>query len=306
MAEVTPLPTIWEIPDDLWARIEALLQTFDPPKETGRPRAPARAILNAMIYRFRTGCQWNHLPKELGDDATIHRTFQRWVKLNLFVLLWRWLVEECDELGAVDWEWQAADGWLGKARSGGDLLGPNPTDRAKNGTKKSLLTEARGGPLALVIAPANVNDHLLLEETIEAIVVERPSTVTTPAPSAAQTAEAPAAVVLQEHLCLDKGYDNARSDAVVEKHGYQGHTARKGTVQPELLEGEKHPARRYVVERTIAWLAKCRGLLIRYERKSENYLAQLEFACALLWYRRLPQAAAAAGMSLHTKDLHHF
>src|SRR5262249_43192464 len=42
------------------------------------------------------------------------------------------------------------------------------------------------------------------------------------------------------------------------------------------------------VERTLAWLSKCRGLLVRYERKSENYLAQLQFACALLWCRRCP------------------
>jgi transposase len=50
---------------------------------------------------------------------------------------------------------------------------------------------------------------------------------------------------------------------------------------------KKYPARRWVVERTLAWLSKCRGLLVRYEKKSKNYLALLQFACALLWYRRL-------------------
>lgn len=275
MAEVTPLPTLWEVPDDLWARIEALLDELDPPKPTGRKRAPARAILNGIIYRFRTGCQWEHIPKVYGDDSTIHRTLQRWVELQLFELLWRWLVEECDELALVDWEWQAADGWLGKARSGGDAVGPNPTDRAKNGTKKSLLTDAGGGPLAIVIAPANVNDHKLLEETIEAMVVERPK----PTPKRKQ------------HLCLDKAYDNGPSRKVVKRHGYENHTRRIGEEKLDLQGQKKHPARRYVVERTIAWLAKCRGLLVRYERKSANYLAQLQFACALLWYRRLPDPA---------------
>lgn len=277
MAEVTPLPTIWELPDDLWGRIEALLKEFDPPKPTGRKREHPRALLNGIIYRFRSGCQWNHLPQEFGDDATIHRTFQRWVKLQLFELLWIWLAEECDELALVDWEWQAADGWLGKARSGGDEIGPNPTDRAKNGTKKSLLTDAQGGPLSIVIAPANLNDHLLLEATIESIVLERPK------PSAA----AP------QNLCLDKGYDNEPSDKVVKKYGYQNHTRRIGEEKLDQQGRKKHPARRYVVERTLAWLSKCRGLLVRYERKSENYLAQLQFACALLWYRRLPDPATA-------------
>ena len=50
---------------------------------------------------------------------------------------------------------------------------------------------------------------------------------------------------------------------------------------------KKHPARRWVVERTIGWLNRCRGILVRYEKKAENYLAVVQLACALLWYRRL-------------------
>ena len=272
MTEVNQLPTIWEAPDDLWERIEALIEEYDPPKPIGRKREDARKILNGIIYRFRTGCQWNHLPEKYGDDSTVHRTFQRWVEINLFEMLWTLLVAECVELALVDWQWQAADGWLGKARSGGDEIGPNPTDRAKNGTKKSLLTDAAGGPLSIVIAPANVNDHRLLEETIEAIVVERPKPT----------------LKKKQNLCLDKGYDNQPSREVVKKHGYQDHIRRIGEEKLDQKGEKKHPARRYVVERTISWLSKCRGLLVRYERKSENYLAQLQFACALLWYRRLP------------------
>jgi putative transposase len=275
MTEGIQLPTIWEASDDLWERIEALIDEYDPPKPTGRKREDARKILNGIIYRFRTGCQWNHLPEKYGDDSTVHRTFQRWVEINLFEMLWSLLVAECDELALVDWEWQAADGWLGKARSGGDQIGPNPTDRAKNGTKKSLLTDASGGPLSIVVASANVNDHKLLEETIEAIVVERPK----PTPRKKQ------------NLCLDKGYDNQPSREVVKKQGYTDHIRRIGEEKLDQHGKKKHPARRYVVERTIAWLSKCRGLLVRYERKSENYLAQLQFACALLWYRRLPDPA---------------
>ena len=59
-----------------------------------------------------------------------------------------------------------------------------------------------------------------------------------------------------------------------------------------LIRGERpprpqrHPARRWVVERTIAWLSKCRGILIRWEKKAANYLGPLKLACALLWFRR--------------------
>lgn len=277
MARSKCLPAIWEAPDDLWERIEWLLNEHDPPKTTGRSRTDGRRILDGIIFRFRTGCQWNHIPKVYGDDSTIHRTFQRWVEINLFEMIWSLLAAECDELALVNWEWQAADGWLGKARSGGDEIGPNPTDRAKKGTKKSVLTEAAGGPLSIIIAPANVNDHKLLEATIEAMVIERPE----------PTGQAP------QNLCLDKAYDNKPSRGVVKKHGYKDHIRRIGEEKLDQKGKKKHPARRYVVERTLAWLSKCRGLLVRFERKSENYLAQLQFACALLWYRRLPDPATA-------------
>src|SRR5260221_2779155 len=110
------LPTIWTVPDDLWEIVQCLLDRFDPPNKRGRKRINARKALNGMIYRMRTGCQWNHLPSEFGDDASIHRTQQRWEALNLFDALWAMVLSRCLDLDGVDWEWQSADGCLGKAR----------------------------------------------------------------------------------------------------------------------------------------------------------------------------------------------
>jgi putative transposase len=216
-----PLPTIWEIPDELWKRMAPLILEMDPPKETGRPRANPRNVMDAIIFRIRTGCQWNHIPRVYGDDSTIHRTFQHWVEIDLFPQLWALLVEACEEFGLVDWEWQAADSAMGKARLGGDEIGPNPTDRAKNGSKKSILTDRQGGPLAVVVAGANVVDAKLLDKTIEAIVVDRPK----------PTNKKP------QHLCLDKGYDNPSGEAAVEKHHYTGHIRRIG--EEKLSQGKK-------------------------------------------------------------------
>jgi transposase len=121
-----PLPTIWRVPDDLWARVEPVLDELDPPKPTGRKRVDPRAILDAVIFRLRTGCQWNHLPGDLPDDSPVHRTFQRWVALGAFERIWAALVAECDELAGVEWEWQAADAAMGKARFGGMRSGRTP------------------------------------------------------------------------------------------------------------------------------------------------------------------------------------
>ena len=119
MSKRETLDTIWEVPDDLWERIEPIILEEDPPKARGRRRADPRQMLNGIIFRLRSGCQWNRLPKELGDDSTIHRTLQRWVELGVLGRMWAVLVEGCEELGNVKWEWQAADGAMGKARFGG-------------------------------------------------------------------------------------------------------------------------------------------------------------------------------------------
>lgn len=132
------------------------------------------------------------------------------------------------------------------------------------------MTEAEGGPLSVVIEGANRHDTKLLSATIEAIVVERPQ----------PREEAP------QHLCLDKGYDNPTGHETVDAHGYVGHIRRIGEEKFDPSSEKTHPARRWVVERTISWLNRCRAILIRWDKKARNYLGLIQLACALLWYRR--------------------
>ena len=144
-----PLPTIWEVPDPLWEKVvQPLLNEFDPPKKMGRPRADQRRGLDGIIYRARTGCQWNHLPREFGDDATVHRTLQRWESLGIFDKLWALLLYHCEELGGVHWEWQAADGCLNKAR----FIGGGP----KGGIKRVAQKVGRGVKTQSVRTPQTV------------------------------------------------------------------------------------------------------------------------------------------------------
>jgi putative transposase len=122
----------------------------------------------------------------------------------------------------------------------------------------------------VVIAGANVHDTKLLEQTIEAIVVERP----------AATDQQP------QHLCLDKGYDNPTGRAATEKTGYVPHIRRIGEEKLDEKQRKRRPARRWVVERTLGWMSKCRAILVRYAKKSCNYLGLIQLCCALLWFRR--------------------
>jgi hypothetical protein len=134
--------------------------------------------------------------------------------------IWAALVDECDELGAFQWEWRSADGAIGKARFGGDNIGPNPTDRCKNDTKRSLIVDEVGGPLGALIAGANVHDTKLLEATIEAIVVKRPEV----------TEEKP------QNLCLDKDYDNPTGRPAAAAKGHTPHIRQIGEEKPVKRE----------------------------------------------------------------------
>jgi putative transposase len=154
--------------------------------------------------------------------------------------------------------------------SGGKKTGKNPTDRGKKGTKKSLVTDGDGGPLGVVIAGANVVEQKLLKATIEAIVVERPD------PEAEE-----------QNLSLDKAYDNPTAREAATAEGYVPHIRRIGEERRKCDRSKGHKPRRWVVERTFAWLSKCRGILVRYEKKDANYLGLIQLACGLLWYRRL-------------------
>lgn len=133
-----------------------------------------------------------------------------------------------------------------------------------------MIVEADGGPLGVVVAGANVPDCKLLQQTIEAIVIERPE----------PTEKAP------QHLCLDKGYDNPTGRAAATSHGHTPHIRRIGEEKRDQTGRKRHKARRWVVERTLGWLSKCRAILVRYAKKSRNYLGVIQLACALLWYRR--------------------
>ena len=135
--------------------------------------------------------------------------------------------------------------------------------------KRSLLVDGHGRPLAAVVAAANVPDDQLLNATIDAIVLERPE----PEPDWPQ------------HLCLDKGYDTPTGWEATVDHDYYPHSAPRRPEDRPPPTDPPYPARRWVVERAHSWLVSWRGILIRWERKPENYLGLIQLASALLWFR---------------------
>jgi putative transposase len=124
-------------------------------------------------------------------------------------------------------------------------------------------------PLAVAVAGANRHDMKLVRVTLEQIVVARP----------APTAEQP------QGLCLDKGYDYDEVRATVAEFGFTAHIRSRGEEAQALKREAGARARRWVVERAHSWLNRFRRLLIRWDKKAENYLGFLHFACALIAFR---------------------
>jgi transposase len=149
---VKAVDVIWTIPDDLWPVLEAILLEYYPPAKTGRPRGCLRTVLNGILYRMRSGVQWNHLPRVFGSDTTVHDWFQRFAKDGVFERLWAVLIGACEDLDGVSWEWQAADGVMNKARFGGSSsaktrrIGPNRARNACSSSSRTVVRSARSSP----------------------------------------------------------------------------------------------------------------------------------------------------------------
>jgi putative transposase len=148
----------------------------------------------------------------------------------------------------------------------GKKTGKNPTDRGKLGVKRSVLTDGRGVPIGLAIAGANTHDQKLVPDTLRSIPLSRPR------PSRRS----------RQHLCLDKGYVGAPVERIASRLGYVTHTRSRGEERQTRRRGKR--ARRWVVERAHSWTNRARRLLIRWEKKAQNYLAfvHLQFAYVAL------------------------
>jgi putative transposase len=271
----------WKVSEEFWEKVRPLIPPAPSHAKGGRTRMDDRDAFAAMIYVLRTGIQWNALPRQMGASSTVHDRYQEWERAGFFEELWRVGLAEYEELEGIEWEWQALDGVMTKAPLGRDATGKNPTDRAKMGTKRSMLTDGAGIPLAVAVEGANRHDSKLLVATLDGLVVARP------APGEQQDA----LYSCEQHLCLDAAYDSDEVRQELEARNYEPHISpadnNKGGERKEARQHLGGRARRWVVERTHSWLNRSRRLLVRWEKKTENYLGFIHLACAQLIFSKI-------------------
>lgn len=154
-------------------------------------------------------------------------------------------------------------------KKGGGATGPNPTDRGKPGSKRHVVVDRQGIPLAARLSAANVHDSHCFAALIEAVPpIRRPRGRPRRRP---------------EKLHADKGYDYPRCRRHLRRRGIKARIARRGVESRARLG--RH---RWVVERTLAWLNRFRRLAVRYERRADIHQAFLTLACALICWNALP------------------
>lgn len=148
-----------------------------------------------------------------------------------------------------------------------DVAGPSPVDRRKGGLKRSIATDAFGIPLGIASAGANRHDQPLLEPTLKA--------------ACAQIGRLPDRVTAH----LDRGYDSGATRALLHELGFTADIARKGVPAPVQA------GRRWVVERSHAWMNGYGKLRRCTERDSKIVDFYLYLAAALVTVRQLIQRA---------------
>lgn len=253
--------------DALWDQFAALLphrETYDPAHPLGchRRRIADRIIFDKLLQVLRFGCSYQGIADSTCSATTIRDRRDEWIKAGVFSQLKQIALAAYDRVVGLLLEHIAVDGCITKAPGGGQVAGPSPVDRRKQGMKRSLLVEGYGIPLGRVLTGANRHDSPLLAPTLDRLddLGPLPETIT---------------------VHLDAGYDSGKTRDLLAERNLQGEIAHKGDKAP-IQAGQ-----RWHVERTNAWHNAFNRLQRCYERTETVIDAFFDLADAIITVRKI-------------------
>jgi transposase len=254
--------------DPLREQVLALLPPHidDHPLGCHRPRIDDAVVFDKLVAALVFGAGYQRIADPACSATTMRRRRDEWIRLGIFDQLRLTALDAYDQMIGLDLADLAVDGCTTKAPCGGECAGRSPVDRGKGGMKRSQLAEGAGVPLGTVSAPANTRDDALLPATLDALK---------------DFAPLPAEVTVH----LDAGYDYRPCREALEERGLHGQIAHRGEPAPIQV------GRRWVVERTNAWLNDFGKLRRCTERRQACVDAYLALAAAIITIRALLRAA---------------
>lgn len=254
--------------EPLWDQFAALLPARGEfaaghPLGCHRRRIDDRTVFEHVMLALVHGSGYERISTPGCSDRTIRRRVKEWAEQGIAERVHALALEAYDRMIGLGLDEISVDGCITKAPSGGEKAGRSPVDRGKLGLKRSVASDACGVPLGIVSDGANRHDSPLLEPTLEATkeqVGALPETVT---------------------VNLDRGYDSAKSRAVIAESGFRAEIARKGLPAP--IQAGK----RWVVERTHSWMNNYGKLRRCTERSGRIVDLYLYLAATLVTLRML-------------------
>lgn len=216
----------------------------------------------------------------MGCDSGMTRGRRRrnWQDAGIRRAFHHALLDRLGRAGRLDWSRRSLDAASLPAKAGGAATGPNPTDRGKPGTKRHVGVDRQGIALAVLLsaAAANVHDSTVLEEVLDRVPPIRRSAD----PPIRQPRGRPRRRPVKLHA--DKAYDFHRCRRACRRRGIVPRIARR-----RIESSERLGRHRWVVERTLSWIARCRRMIVRYERRADIHLAFVTLACVVVCFRFL-------------------
>lgn len=254
-----------DLTDEEWEIVEALLNKVDP-YTTGRPRTVnLREILNAIYYLNKTGCQWRYLPKDFPSFNLVSYYYQKWIRQKVLEQINTEVRQkirkeigrtENPSAGIIDSQTVKGtpESTLESGFDGGKLI---------QGRKRHTIVDTMGYILVVVVHAANIYDGRAARFVIPALFLLLDTVKKIWADGAYSSAELIAWVKAQFDCVLE----------VVEKK--------------KPVKGFQVVPRRWVVERTFAWLSRYRRLNRDYERNPKSSESMVYVASSRLMLQRL-------------------
>lgn len=260
-------------PSDLTGEEWGLVDPLIPPAKRGgnKRTAEMRQVVNGLMYILSTGCQWRAIPKDLPPRSTLHDYLARWDHDGTLDRIHQSLYVKCRELAERDASPTAAildSQSVKSAEKGGASIDPPGYDAGKKikGKKRHLLVDTQGLLLHAVIHAADIQDRdggVLVMATLFG------------------------SYPFLRKLYADGGYQGPQFQSALLR--VVRHVNIEIVKRSDAAKGFMVLPRRWIVERTIAWLNRCRRLAKDWECLNRSARAFLRWSSIRLMLRKLCQ-----------------